>query len=252
MLLAIDLGNTSCAFAVMRGKKVIRLCLISSKGSIAGFTSLMRKEIKKIHREYKAINRVVLCSVVPRLNRSIKTTVMKNLVIKLEVVGEDITVPIKNKYHNPKQVGMDRLVCAYAASHVYGNPVIVIDLGTAITFDVISKNGDYEGGLIVPGIQLSVESLFSKTALLPHVDKIKTPKNLIGKDTKESILSGIFNGYGAMCSGLIDQLSKDLKPSPKVIITGGYVDKMRKYMQKKIFAVERNLVFIGLYLLTQD
>ncbi|MBU4333706.1 MAG: type III pantothenate kinase, partial [Candidatus Omnitrophica bacterium] len=119
----------------------------------------------------------------------------------------------------------------------------------AITFDIVSKKGEYEGGMIIPGIRLSAESLFKNTALLPHVDVIEEPEELIGKDTKQSILSGIFFGYGEMCSGLIKNISKNIKGRPKVIITGGFADLMKKYLSKKVTKVDPDLVFKGLGLL---
>ena len=124
----------------------------------------------------------------------------------VDIIGRDIVVPIKNRYKNPKQVGQDRLVGAYGAMKIYGCPLIVVDLGTAITFDVISPKGEYLGGAIVPGIRLSAESLFLKTALLPHIE-IQAPRHIIGKTTQESMLSGLFYGYGSLCRGIIDLIS---------------------------------------------
>ena len=153
-------------------------------------------------------------------------------------------VPIKNKYRYPRQVGQDRLVGAYAARILYGSPAIVIDFGTAITFDVISSKGEYMGGIIVPGIRLTAESLFKKTAMLPLVSIVR-PKALIGRDTTNSILSGIFYGYGALCDGLIRQLTRTMRSSPRVIATGGYAALMKKY-SSHIRRIDPDLIFRGL------
>ena len=132
---------------------------------------------------------------------------------------------------------------------VYGSPLFIGGFGKASTFAVVSKQGHYQGGIIVPGIRLSAESLYKKTALLPKINTIKGPKALIGRDTQESILSGIFFGYGSMCCGLIDSLAKDLKGNPKVIVTGGHTHLMRKFIAKKITNIDKDLVFKGMAML---
>jgi type III pantothenate kinase len=194
---------------------------------------------------------VVICSVVPKALNIVERTITGHFTFPPVIIGRDIKVPLKNNYRNPRQVGQDRLVCAYAAKHLYGPPAIIVDFGTAITFDVISKQGSYEGGIIVPGIRLSAESLYKKTALLPKVSSIRGPKTLIGKDTRESILSGIFFGYGSMCCGLIDRIAKGIKGKSKVIVTGGHTHLMRKFIVKKITTIDKDLVFKGMVLLWQ-
>ena len=165
------------------------------------------------------------------------------------LIGRDIVVTIKNQYKNPKEVGQDRLVGAFGAMKIYGCPLIVVDLGTAITFDVISPKGEYLGGSIDPGIRLSAESLFLKTALLPHIE-IQSPRSIIGKTTRESILSGLFYGYGSLCRGLIDLISQQLKHSPKVVMTGGHTQLMKKFVSPKIRIIDEDLVFKGIYFLS--
>ena len=160
-----------------------------------------------------------------------------------------MVAPIKNRYKNPKQVGQDRLVGAYGAMKIYGCPLIVVDLGTAITFDVISPKGEYLGGAIVPGIRLSAESLFLKTALLPHIE-IQAPGHIIGKTTQESILSGLFYGYGSLCRGFIDLISQQIKSKPKVVMTGGHTGLMKKFVSPKIRIIDEDLVFKGIYFLS--
>ena len=163
----------------------------------------------------------------------------------LLVVGRDIKVPIKNLYRKAYQVGQDRLVGAYGAKILYGTPAIIIDFGTATTFDVVSKKGEYLGGVIVPGLRLSIESLFEKTALLPKV-KIQRPEGVIGKDTKNSILSGISYGYGSLCDGMIELISKQIKQKPVVIITGGYSALIKEFI-KRFDYIDKSLVFKGMY-----
>ena len=192
---------------------------------------------------------MVICSVVPSALIIVSSAIQKHFSFNPLVIGEDIKVPIKNNYRNPKQVGQDRLVGAYAVKCLYGFPAIVIDFGTATTFDVVSRQGNYEGGIIVPGLRLSAESLFSKTAMLPRLEKFKAPANLIGKDTEGSILSGLFYGYGAMSRGLIDLLFKQIKGRPQIVVTGGYTALMKKFIHRKIHHVDNDLVFKGIALL---
>lgn len=243
--MAIDIGNTAVTFAAMKGSRIVGVRSVENNL----LKTALKKELICIKRKFPHLNKVILCSVVPKILKTVDRAVWRHLMIKPLVIGRDIKVPLKNNYRDPGQVGQDRLVCAYAAKCLYGLPAIIVDFGTAITFDVISRQGCYEGGIIVPGIRLSVESLYKKTALLPNIRSIKRPKALIGKDTQESILSGIFFGYGSMCCGLIDSLTKKLKRKPKVIVTGGHTYLMRKFIVKKITKIDKNLVFKGMALL---
>ena len=250
MILAIDIGNTNVSLGVVRGRVVLtevhidgRLSQIAFKRKLAGVSYSLRKK-------YPQLEKVVMCSVVPGKTKMIESLIERNLNKKVLKIRREIGVPIKNNYSRPQQVGEDRLVGAYAAKTLYGAPAIVVDFGTAITFDVISTKGEYEGGLIVPGIGMSLESLSSKTALLPEIRKVKIPKNLVGKNTRESILSGIFNGYGALCSGLIEKLSKAMGRRPSIVLTGGYAHLMRKFISHSYpCRVDRHLIFKGLALL---
>jgi len=249
MLLAIDIGNTTVSIGVLQGQRVVQIYSVDSGMSQSQFYEELKTSLSRIKRKFPNVRGAVICSVVPKVLNKVKRAVASQLRIQSKVIGKNLKVPLKNNYRFPRQVGQDRLVCAYAAKCLYGFPTIIVDFGTAITFDVISRQGHYEGGIIVPGIRLSVESLYKKTALLPNVSSIKIPKNLIGKDTQESILSGIFFGYGSMCCGLIDSLAKKLKRKPKVIVTGGHTHLMRKFIAKKITKIDRDLVFKGMALL---
>jgi len=245
MLLAIDIGNTTVTLAIMKGRRVVQRHSLET----SGLPTELKKTLNRIKRNFPQLREVILCSVVPKTLKIIDRALRRHLKITPLVIGCDIKVPIKNHYRDPRQVGQDRLVCAYAAKCLYGSPVIIVDFGTAITFDVVSKQGHYQGGIIVPGIRLSVESLYKKTALLPKINAIKGPKALVGKDTQESILSGIFFGYGSMCCGLIDRIAKGLKRRPKVIVTGGHTHLMRKFIAKKITKIDKDLVFKGMAIL---
>jgi len=148
---------------------------------------------------------------------------------------------------NPREVGADRIVNAAAAHHLYGGPVIVTDLGTATSFDTVSKEGDYLGGAIAPGITSAAEALFTKAAMLPRVELVR-PKRAIGTNTITAMQSGIVFGYVALIEGLVARIQKELKEKAKVIATGGYASLIAK--ETKVFdEVNPDLTLIGLRLI---
>ena len=251
MILAVDIGNTTIACGVCAGKKVLTVFRMDTFSGKARLTREMEKLCGRVYRQYPSLQDVVICSVVPRALAIAEKVIYRKMRVKPLVIGRDVKVPIKNNYRNPRQVGQDRLVGAYAAKCLYKAPCLIIDFGTAITFDIVSTRGEYEGGIIIPGLRLSAESLFQKTALLPRIDTIRAPRSLIGKDTAESILSGLFNGYGAMCRGLIDRIAGTMSRRPKVIITGGHTNLMQKFIRERIDKIDQALVFKGIVLVHQ-
>ena len=250
MLLTIDIGNTVVSFGVLKAGKLVKFYGVATRLSRRELKSKLEKVLKEIDDDFTSLKDVVVCSVVPRVSKMIKPLIEDQFDLKPIVIGEDVAVPLKNLYRNPKQVGQDRLVGAYAAKEFYGVPAIIIDLGTAITLDVISKKGEYLGGAIVPGIRLTAEALFKKTAMLPKI-KIKGPRQVIGKTTQESILSGIFYGYGFLCRGMIKQMTSQLKEKPKIVVTGGHALLMKKYIGNDIQQIDTELVFKGMALVQE-
>lgn len=251
MILAVDIGNTTIQFAFVDKGKVKRLQSIDACLPVSELKKSLRS-LCRIFKRQKQITECVICSVVPKISGSVKRVLRKELAWDVFIIGDDIKVPMEIDYRPKTAVGQDRLVGAFAAKEIYGTPSIIIDLGTAITFDMVSECGVYDGGIIIPGIRLSAESLFNKTALLPNIDAIKAPKTLVGKSTKESILSGLFNGYGTMCSGLIDQLKVKKYKNARIVVTGGHVQLMKKYISSRINKIDEDLVFKGLYLLQRN
>lgn len=249
MILAIDIGNTSISIAVLNGRRVKWIGNLDVQMTHINLRLNFRKISTGLFKRNVCLKEAMICSVVPDKTNFIIRLIKSELGVPVRVVGKDLIVPITNKYQNPTQVGQDRLIVAYAVKILYGQPAIVIDFGTAITFDVLSAKGHYEGGMIVPGIRLSLESLYSKTALLPRIEFITSPKTLIGKNTKESILSGIFYGYGELCKGLIDKISNQMNSKPQVVVTGGYTGVMKRFIAAKITKIDRLLVFKGMALL---
>ncbi len=247
MLVAIDIGNTAFDVAILDGMKVVKRYQTSTIVSPARLQTQLKKIVVQLEPKAETIEAVLVCSVVPDAVKILVPLLRPAFAGKVFILGRDLVVPIVNRYANPRQVGQDRLVCAYAAAQLYGCPTVVIDLGTAITFDVVSKKKEYLGGMIIPGIKLSADTLFQRTALLPLV-KIRRPRALIGKDTTGSILSGIFYGYGMMIQGMVALIRKQLKLRPKVVVTGGYTDLMKEFIAPQINIVDQDLVLKGMAL----
>ena len=194
--------------------------------------------------------RVVLCSVVPRMSPVIIRALHLLGVRQIMVVGKDVRVPLINRYRLPKQVGQDRLVGAYAAWKRYRTACIVADFGTAITLDVVSKAGEYLGGVIAPGLGISLEALATRTALLPKVE-LKEPPELLGRDTANSIRSGLIYGCAALCDGLVTQLKAKYAPRATVVATGGASPLIAKHATT-IQHLRPHLILEGLSLLSRN
>lgn len=236
MLLAIDIGNTNITCGIFRRSKIIkRFNIPSSRYSLKA----LRQYIGKAK-----IQDSIICSVVPSLTKIIARDLKRLVLGRIYILGKNIKVPIRNLYRKPEQVGQDRLVNAYAGIMLYGRPLIVVDFGTAVTFDVISGNRDYLGGLILPGLRISLEALSEKTALLPKL-KLNKPKDLIGADTKSSMLSGIVYGFAALTDDLASRIKAKIGRSAKVIATGGNIKLIGRYC-KKIDAIDEKLTLKGL------
>ena len=236
MLLATDIGNTNISFGLFQGNKLIRRFNILTK-------NYGLKQLKRLLGKAR-INDTVICSVVPDATRVLAGDLKKLLRSKLYIIGKDIIVPIKNLYRNPRQVGQDRLVNAYAGVKLFGAPLIVVDFGTAVTFDVISKNKEYLGGMIIPGLGISLNVLSERTALLPKI-KLEEPKELIGRDTKNSMLSGIIFGFAALTDDLVKRIKRKIGKNSQVIGTGGNIQLIHKYC-KEINIRDENLTLKGL------
>ena len=247
-LVAVDIGNTAVHIALLKGARVLSERRTPSRNS----TLQMKKDIAAAGRVWTksapGISGVLICSVVPALTSRVEALCRSAFSGKIFVVGRDITPPIRNRYRVPGQVGQDRLVGAFAAKCLYGQPLIVIDLGTATTFDIVSAAGDYLGGVIMPGVGLSAETLSRGTALLPLVN-VRKPRTLVARDTENSIRSGLYYGYGEMMKGMIRRFKKELPSRPRVILTGGYTPLYRTYLKNDVTAVDEALIFKGMALL---
>lgn len=248
MIILADIGNTSITFGICPVRKNIKIFRMSTE-LIKNHSEFKRKFRIYAHSlgiKSSSVKAIVICSVVPQVTRKLKTlfaSLFKNA--DIGVLGKDIPVKIKNKYSYPSQVGVDRLVNALGACYYYKPPVLVVDFGTAITIDVLSRGGEYLGGVIVPGIGMSLSSLHEKTALLPLIKGLKKPASVLGKNTRDSILSGIVYGYSFLVDGLIQKLKSTIKGRWTVVATGGNLNLMSKSC-KKIDFFDESLTMKGI------
>lgn len=241
MLLAIDIGNTNISCALFKGTRINKSWDIPTKN----YSKLkLFKYIKG-----KRLSAALICSVVPKITAKLSVDIAGISGIKPNIIGKDKKIPIKNLYLNQKQLGVDRLVNAYAASMIYGHPVIVASCGTAITLDVVSKNEVYLGGFIQPGLKLAVSMLAAKTALLPEI-KLKEPFGLIGRDTQSCILNGVILGAAGAIDSLIEKIRLKTGGTTPVIGTGGDIKLIKKY-SKHITKIDHSLTLKGIYLINE-
>jgi len=249
MLLAIDIGNTIIKVGVFDGAELkVDWRLATGLDRLADEYSALLLTLFQHHKlPASKITGTVLCSVVPPLVPVFQEVCHKYLASSAPLVVEPgVRTGVRICLDNPREVGPDRVVNAVAAHHLYGEPVIVIDFGTATTFDVISKEGDYLGGAIAPGIGISSEALFARTAMLPRIE-LTRPKQVIGRNTVSAMQSGIFFGYIGLIGGILRRIEQELGGKAKVVATGGYA-----YLAKEIPGVEDinpHLSLIGLRLI---
>ena len=247
MILGLDIGNTTIEIGFIKDLENIKSYKLASDKnktvddwlitlfSVFSYSNIDKKEI--------AIS--YISSTVPILEDKLAIALKKFLNLEPLVLGQNKKIPIRNRYKKPEEVGIDRLLNAYSGLKLYGKPLIIVDLGTAITFDIVNKFGEYEGGAIFPGIQASIEALFSKTAKLPKVN-LKKAENIIGKTTIESIKSGLFYGYISLIEGMIQKISKESRENYTVILTGGNGELFK---DKLDVIYDRFLALKGMYLL---
>lgn len=238
MLLAIDVGNTNIVFGIFKGEELLYNWRISTdKNRTSDEYGLLFKQIIK-HHDLKSteIKDIILSSVVPPLMHTLPSMCNKFFNIDPIIVSSDTETGMEIKYENPKEVGADRIVNAVAGYEKYGGPLIIVDFGTAITFDSISRNGDYIGGAIVPGISISTDALFARASKLPKVELSK-PNKIIGRNTASSIQSGIVYGYIGLVDSIIKQMLEEMYEEGvkvNVIATGGFstlISSESKYIE---------------------
>jgi type III pantothenate kinase len=250
LLLAIDVGNTHVTVGVFQGASLLRTWRLHSNHQATSdeLGLQLLGLLKHAARQSDQVDGICLASVVPTLDVPLVEACKTYLHQTPVVVNAGATLGIKNLYKRPEEVGADRLVNAVAAHHFLRGPAIVVDFGTATTFDCISARGDYLGGAICPGMELAGEWLATHTAKLPRVIFHAAPRFALGRTTKESLQSGLFWGYIGLVEGLLQRLTRDMGGKPKVAVTGGLSPVVGPHLRSPV-KILPNLTLEGLRLI---
>jgi len=249
MLLAVDVGNTSISAGVFANDILISKIRIKTKikQDVEYYFKRLNNFLIESNLKKDEITGFIISSVVPDVTKLFVRLSKEHFNIVPLVVDYKTKTGLKITYAAPSQVGSDRIVNAVAAYNLYGAPAIVVDCGTAITFDLVSKEREYLGGIICPGIGMSINALYRDTALLPKVELLK-PTSIIGKNTTQSIQIGIVYGFSSMIDGIVKRLKKEFPTPPKVIATGGWSSLISQY-SKSIQKTDLDLTLQGLRLI---
>jgi type III pantothenate kinase len=223
MLLVIDIGNTNTVLGVYEDVRLIGHWRLETKPSQTAdeYGILVRNLFALANLEFSRIRDIVIASVVPQLNSVLEQMTLQYFKLQPLFIEPGVRTGMPVLYDSPADVGADRIVNAVAAYEKFGGPCIVVDFGTATTFDAISAKGEYLGGVITPGPGISAEALFSRTARLPRVE-IRAPQKIIGTSTVGSIQSGLYYGYIGLVDGILVRMIKELGPKTTIVATGGH------------------------------
>jgi type III pantothenate kinase len=251
MLLVIDVGNTNTVIGLFRDDTLVRNWRIRTERNTTAdeFNVLAAGLFSQSRVTFKEIDRTVISCVVPPMVTILEAFCRKYLGHAPLWVDAKSYPGMPILYKNPDEVGADRIVNAVAAYRRYGTSVIVIDFGTATTFDAISEKGEYLGGVISPGVGISSEALFTHASKLPRVEIFRPPRRVVGNDTIESIQSGIIFGYAGLVDGIVRRMKDEMGGRPAVIATGGLAPLM-KDVAHSIEAVIPDLTLEGLRIIS--
>ncbi len=246
MLLALDAGNTNVTIGVFEDRKLTdhwRLRTVHDQ-TADEWGVLLRNLFALASLDHPKIHGIIIASVVPPLDSAMALMAQRYFGMEAMFITPSTDTGLTVRYDNPREVGADRVVNGVAAFHKYGGPCVVVDMGTAITFDAVSAKAEYLGGIITAGIRISIDALFSKAARLPLVD-FREPEKLIGTNTVGSMQSGFYYGALAMIDGIVERLVAELGPDTKVIATGGHA-RLVSGGSRYIKILDENLTLEGL------
>ena len=234
MLLVIDVGNTNTSLGVFKERELVAQWRLSThRGQTADEYGILSRNLFTLGGiQSGEIKAMMVSSVVPTLNPVIQEMAERYFHLKPYFLGPGMRTGMAIHYDNPLEVGADRIADSVAAFEKYGGPCIIVDFGTAITFDAVSEKGEYLGGVIAPGIGISSEALFARAARLPRVE-IREPERVIGTNTVASMQSGLFYGSVGLVDGVLDRMCAVLGPKTRVIATGGQAEFLALALKHK-------------------
>ena len=222
MVLVIDVGNTNTLIGLLDDEHILQTWRITTSARTTDeFGGLVLQLLASRGYEAAGIQGAICSSVVPSLVYTVEKAFRRYLSIDTLMVGRGLKTGMPIRTDNPREVGADRIVNAVAAIQRVGGPVVVVDFGTATTFDCVDREGHYVGGVIAPGLRISEEALFDRTAQLPRVE-LQRPPAVIGRNTIHAMQSGLFYGYAGMVDAIVGRIRGELDPAAKVVATGGY------------------------------
>jgi type III pantothenate kinase len=244
MLLAVDAGNTETVFGLYEGPELGERWRIATEAQRTG------DELGALLSDFldlSALDGICLSSSVPRLIREYEQMAERWAKAPLLVLGPGVATGIAIHYDDPRELGSDRLANAVAARDRFGAPVIVVDFGTSTNFDIVGPGGDFVGGVLAPGIETSMEALFSRAARLVKVDYVEPP-HVIGKTTEQALQSGLVYGFAGQVDGIVEAIRRELGAEAKVVATGGLAELISPH-SRTVSAVEPFLTLEGLRLI---
>ena len=252
MLLVVDVGNTNVVLGVYEGERFLKDWRIRTDPNMTNdeFCVLASHMFSQMNLNVSKIDKIVIASVVPPVNKTIDFFCQNYVKKKPHWVSSKSPHGMAIRYTNPDQVGVDRIVNAMAAFHKYRTSLIVIDFGTATTFDAVSEKGEYLGGAISPGLFISAEALYMRAPKLPRIELSMPPENVIGKDTFASMRSGIIFGYAGLVDGMVNRMKKEMGNQPKIVATGG-LSRLMHNVTQTIESIEPDLTLEGLRLIAE-
>lgn len=248
MLLAIDVGNTQTVLGLFDGDDVVEHWRLATESRrTADEMALLIRGLLDSSEHGKAVDGISVCSTVPRVLNEVRTMCARwfgDVPVLIVEPGVRTGVPVLTE--NPKEVGTDRIMNTLAAFTLHGGPAVVVDFGTSTNFDVVSERGEFLGGVLAPGIEISVDALASRAAQLMKV-QVARPRSVIGKNTVESLQSGILYGFASQIDGIVERIVAELGPGTRVVATGGLATVVLEEC-RRIDVHEPWLTLIGLRL----
>ena len=243
MLLAVDAGNTQTVLGLFDGERLAEQWRIRTEAERTGdeLGALFGRLLDPAQ-----LTGVCLSSTVPALVREYEAFAERWAKVPLLVLGPGVRTGLPIRYDDPREVGPDRIANSLAARERYGAPVIVVDFGTSTNFDIVSAAGEFVGGVLAPGVEISMEALFERAARLPKVDLVE-PRSVIGKTTGEALQSGLVYGFAALVDGIVGRIREELGAEARVIATGGLADAIAPHA-RTVELVDPGLTLEGLRL----
>ncbi|GIP45843.1 type III pantothenate kinase [Paenibacillus sp. J45TS6] len=225
MILVVDVGNSNIVLGIYKHRELLHHFRISTsrQSTVDEYGILIHSFFQMSGISTSEIEGIIISSVVPPLVNVLEEMCIKYVGKKPLIVGPGIKTGLNLRYENPREVGADRIVNAVAAIDQFNCPLVVVDFGTATTFDCIDGEGNYLGGAIVPGIGISTEALYQRASKLPRIE-LEKPKKVIGRNTIHAMQAGIIFGYAGQVDGIVERIKEEMKATPKVIATGGLAE----------------------------